>query len=86
MIKNLFVYDFLFYVLQTMFKYRQIAIIFVGVMPLSELRILEIYSFVLFFYMLWHTSIELNCIWRFFLFTLDQVQVSSICLNWHIEL
>ena len=40
-----FAYDFVFTVLQIKFECRQFASIFVGVMPLLELRILEIHSF-----------------------------------------
>ena len=40
-----FAYDFCFTVLQIKFECRQFASIFVGVMPLLELRILEIHSF-----------------------------------------
>ena len=40
-----FVYDFVFNVPQSKFDCRHFASIFVGVMPLCELRILEIHSF-----------------------------------------
>ena len=40
-----FVYDFVFNVPQSKFECRHFASIFVGVMPLCELRILEIHSF-----------------------------------------
>ena len=54
-----------FTVLQIKFECRQFASIFMGVMPLLELRILEIQFSVLFSYMLWYIEVEF-CIWLCF--------------------
>ena len=70
-----------FTVLQIKFECRQFASIFVGVMPLLELRILEIHSFP-------HFSLTpFNILsWKFaycfvlFFCTTDQVWMSSICV------
>ena len=49
-----------FFWLQIKFECRQFASIFVGVMPLLELTILEIHSFLLFFsYILWYIELKL---------------------------
>ena len=48
----------LFNVLQIKFECRQFASIFVGVMPLLELRILEIQFSSLFSYMFWHIELQ----------------------------
>ena len=51
---------------QSKFEFRHFASIFVGVMPLCELRILEIHSFPpLFSYRLWHIELKF-CIWLCF--------------------
>ena len=89
-----------FTVLQTKFECRQFASIFVGVMPLLELRILEIHRFPHFSLPLtyWAESLHITL----FFSTTDQVWVSSICVYigvmplfelrilsymlWHIEL
>ena len=52
-------------VLQIKFECRQFASSFVGVMPLLELRILEIQFSALFSYMLWHIELKF-CIWLCF--------------------
>ena len=54
-----------FTVLQIKFECRQFATIFVGVMPLLELKLLEIQFSALFSYMLWHIELKF-CIWLFF--------------------
>ena len=55
-----------FIVLQIKFECRQLASIFVGVMPLLELKLLEIHQFsTLFSYMLWHIELKF-CIWLCF--------------------
>ena len=51
-----------FTVLQIQFECRQFASIFVGVMPLLELRILEIQSFPHFSLILWQIELK-SCIW-----------------------
>ena len=51
-----------FTVLQIKFECRQFASIFVGVMPLLELKLLEIQFSALFSYMLWHIELK-SCIW-----------------------
>ena len=69
-----------FTVLQIKFERRQFALIFDGVMPPLELRILEIHSF---------PHFSLTCFdilsWNFrydlFYCTTDQVRASSICVN-----
>ena len=58
-----------FTVLQIKFECRQFALMFVGVMPLLELRILERHSFPHFsltIYMLWHIELKF-CIWLCFI-------------------
>ena len=69
-----------FTVLQIKFECRQFASIFVGVMPLLELRILEIKFSALFSYMHWHIELQM---FRKILFycTTDQVKELSICVN-----
>ena len=54
-----------FTVLQIKFECRQFASIFVGVMPLLELKLLEIQFSALFSYMLWHIELKF-CIWLCF--------------------
>ena len=55
-----------FNVYQIKFEFRQFPSIFVGVLPLLELRILEIHSFsALFSYMPWHFELKF-CIWLYF--------------------
>ena len=51
-----------FTVLQIKFACRQFASIFVGVMPLLELKLLEIQFSALFSYMLWHIELKF-CTW-----------------------
>ena len=51
-------------VLQIKFECRQFASIFVGVMPLLELKLLEIQFSALFSYMLWHIELKF-CTWLF---------------------
>ena len=51
-----------FTVLQIKFECRQFASIFVGVMPLLELKLLEIQFSALFSYMLWHIELKF-CTW-----------------------
>ena len=92
-----------FTVLQIKFECRQFASIFVGVMPLLELRILEIYKPVFRRDVLWYgdvrpglrPSVTVFCTFllhtltywaeilhvTFFLWTFDQVRVSSISVN-----
>ena len=70
---------FCFTVLQIKFECRQFASIFVGVMPLLELRILEIHSFRTFLLhplTYWAESLHITL----FFCTTDQVWVSSICV------
>ena len=57
-----FVYDFVFTIPLMKFECRQFASIFVGVMPLLELRILEIHFSTLFSHMLLHIELKF-CIW-----------------------
>ena len=52
-------------VLQNKFECRQFPSIFVGVMPLLELRILKIQFSALFSYTLWHIELKF-CIWLCF--------------------
>ena len=54
-----------FNVPQSKFECRHFASIFTGVMPLCELRILEIQFSALFSYMLWHIELKF-CIWLCF--------------------
>ena len=54
-----------FTVLQIKFECCQFALMFVGVMPLLELRILKIQFSALFSYMLWHIELKF-CIWLCF--------------------
>ena len=65
-----------FTVLQINYECRQFASIFVGVMPLLELRILKIHSF---------PHFSLKCFWhielKFYYCTTDQVRLSIICVN-----
>ena len=62
---------------QSKFECRHFASIFVGVMPLCELRILEIHSFPLFFSsMLWHIELKF-CIWLCF----TVLQIKFECLQ-----
>ena len=63
-----------FTVLQIEFECHQFASIFVGVMPLLELRILKIQFFALFSYMLWHIELKF-CIWLCF----TVLQIKSEC-------
>ena len=70
-----------FTVLQIKFECRQFASMFVGVMPLLELRILKIHRFPHFSL----TCFDILC-WNFaydfvLLCTTDQVRVSSICVT-----
>ena len=69
-----------FNVPQSKFECRHFALIFVGVMPLCELRILEIHSFRT---SLFHALTYWDEILHMTLFycTTDQVRVSSICVN-----
>ena len=72
-----------FIVLQIKFECHQFASMFVGVMPLLELRILEIQFSALFSCMLWHIELKF-CIW--FCFTVLQIkfecrQFASISLR-----
>ena len=68
-----------FTVLQIKFECRQFASVFVGVMPLLELRILEIHSFpTLFSYMLWHFELKF-CIWL--CFTILQIKTTGLLLD-----
>ena len=60
-----------FTLLQIKFKSRQFASIFVGVMPLLELRILKIQFSALFSYILWYIELKF-CIWL--CFTLLQIK------------
>ena len=68
-------------VLQIKFECRHFASIFERGIPLSELRIQEMWSFLHgFSYMRWH--IELNfCIWLCFWWTIDHIRVLSLCVN-----
>ena len=52
-------------VLQIKFERHQFPSIFVGVMPLLELKILEIQFSAVFSYMLWHIELKF-CIWLYF--------------------
>ena len=52
-------------ILQIKFEWRQFALMFVGVMPLLELRILKKHSFPHFSFMLWHIELKF-CIWLCF--------------------
>ena len=63
-----------FTVLQIKFECRQIPSIFVGVMPLLELRILKIQFSALFSYMLWHIELKF-CIW----FCFNVLQIKFQC-------
>ena len=56
---------FCFTVLQMKLEYRQFALIFVGVMPLLECRILKIQFSALFSYTLWYIELKF-CIWLCF--------------------
>ena len=58
-----------FTVIQIKFECRQFASIFMGVVPLFELRILEVQFSALFSFMLWHIELK------------DQVWVSSLCVH-----
>ena len=69
-----------FSVLQIKFECRQFASIFVGVMPLLELRIMEIHSFPHFF-LTCFDILSWNFAYDFFNCTTDQVRVSSICVD-----
>ena len=69
-----------FNVPQSKFECRHFASIFVGVMPLCELRILEIHSFP-HFSLTCFDILSWNFAYDFFYCTTDQVQVSSICVN-----
>ena len=71
-----------FTVLQIKFECRQFASIFEGVMPLLELRILEIHSFPHFSFLLhaltyWAEILHMTL----FYCTTDQIRVSSICVD-----
>ena len=65
-----------FTVLQIKFECRQFASIFVGVMPLLELRILEIHTFLLHPLTYWAESLHIIL----FFCTTDRVWVSSLCV------
>ena len=80
-----------FTVLQIKFECRLFASIFVGVMPLFELRILEIQISAVFSYMLWHIELKL---WWWLCFDVLQIkfvfrQLTSIlwelCPFWNSE-
>ena len=69
-----------FTVLQNKFECRQFALMFVGVMPLLELRILKIHSFGTFLLhalTYWAEILHMTLFHR----TTDQVRLSSICVN-----
>ena len=71
-----------FTVLQIKFECRQFASIFVGVMPLLELKLLEIHSFsALFSYMLWHIELKF-CIWL--CFTVLQIKFECRQFLWEL--
>ena len=70
-------------ILQIKFECRQFALMFVGVMPLLELRILKIQFSTLFSFMLRHMELKF-CIWL--CFTVRQIkfecrQFASICVG-----
>ena len=78
-----------FTVLQIKFECRQFASIFVGVMPLLELKLVEIHSFsALFSYMLWLIELKF-CIWLYF--TVLQIKfecrqfLCELCPFWNSE-
>ena len=64
--------------IQINFECRQIASIFVGVMPLLELRILEIQFSALFSYMLWHTELKFF-IWLCLMYYRSSLSVVTLC-------
>ena len=70
-----------FNVLQIKFECRQFASSFFGVMPLLELRILEIQFSALFSYMLWHIELKF-CIWL--CFTVLQIKFECRQFLWEL--
>ena len=70
-----------FTVLQTKFECRQFASIFVGVMPLLELKLLEIQFSALFSYMLWHIELKF-CTWL----CSNVLQIKFECRQFLLEL
>ena len=73
---------FCFTVLQIKFECRQFASIFVGVMPLVELRIRKIHSILHFFsYMLWHIELKFYIWLCFIVLHIKFCQFSSISVG-----
>ena len=67
-----------FTVLQIKFECRQFASIFVGFMPLLELRILEVQFSALFSYMLWHIELKFF-IWLSLMYYRSSLSVVTLC-------
>ena len=65
-------------VLQIKFECCQFASIFVGVMPLLELRILEIQFSALFSYMLWHIELKIFT-WLCWMYYRSRSSVITLC-------
>ena len=73
-----FAYDFVSPYYRSSSECHQFALMFVGVMPLLELRILKIHSFPHFFLLTYWAEILHMTLFHP---TTDQVWVSSICVN-----
>ena len=67
-----------FTVLQIKCECCQFASIFVGIMPLLELRILKIQFSALFSYMLWHIELKF-CIWLCLMNYISSLSVFTLC-------